>query len=368
MAYTIATHNGTSAHRAHNIRAERVVEKQEHIDRNGKFEIWHDESPREAYERIFGEYVKEYNENQKRPERRIDDYYKDICNDKKRNAVYEMIISVGNKENSLAEDNCRQILHEFVYGNEDIGMKSWSERNPNLELIGAYYHADEQGVPHVHIDYVPIAHGYKRGMWAQNGLDKALREMGYEHHGNHATPQIQWEKNENRQLENLCQWHGVEVEHPMADKGVQHVHTELYKAKAEYNKVIDNYKAQIENLENTLQDLQFGYENMERAFDSMNQSVFDRMDELEVLDKDIQAGNDELQEIQSRLKGVHELKDMVDGLLRDYDELMPKVKEKLQAQENALDRMKNFDWNYYMAKWQQELEQERKHPSHDRER
>ena len=43
----------------------------------------------------------------------------------------------------------------------------WKERNPRLELIGAYYHADEDGVPHVHIDYIPVATGYVNGMSTQ---------------------------------------------------------------------------------------------------------------------------------------------------------------------------------------------------------
>lgn len=48
----------------------------------------------------------------------------------------------------------KKILKDYV--------QDWKRRNPNLEMIGAYYHNDEQGKqPHVHIDYVPVAHGYK---------------------------------------------------------------------------------------------------------------------------------------------------------------------------------------------------------------
>ena len=77
-----------------------------------------------------------------------------------------------------------------VYGQDcpkDLGkvikqqfVQEWQERNPNLALIGAYYHADEQGEPHVHLDYVPVAHGYTKGMDTQAGLVKAFGEMGFE--------------------------------------------------------------------------------------------------------------------------------------------------------------------------------------------
>ena len=113
----------------------------------------------------------------------------------------------------------REILKEFVDG--------WSERNPNLELIGAYYHADEEGVPHVHCDYVPVAHGYKRGMETQTGLVKALGEMGFEKKGK-ATAQIQWQARENKHLEELCLERGIDVLHPERD-AKQHLDTREYK-------------------------------------------------------------------------------------------------------------------------------------------
>lgn len=96
-------------------------------------------------------------------------------------------------------------MKEFVQG--------WKERNPNLELIGAYYHADEQGSPHVHLDYIPVAHGYTRGMETQTGLVRALGEIGYQKVGKE-TAQIQWERSENAELERICRAHGISVEHP----------------------------------------------------------------------------------------------------------------------------------------------------------
>ena len=219
MNVTISTHNGSQAHRAHNIRSEKVVAKEPHIDPAGHFEIWHDEEPRDAYKRIFGKYVEEYNERQQREDRKIKDYYRKICKDKKKNAVYEMIIGVYPKNEEINRDMQKDILKEFV--------ESWQERNPNLELIGAYYHADEQGEPHVHIDYIPVAHGYTRGMRVQNGLDKALRGMGFEKKGRE-TPQIAWQRRENKALEDICIGFGLNVVHPREHR--KHLDTATYKA------------------------------------------------------------------------------------------------------------------------------------------
>lgn len=235
MKVTIATHNGSAVARDHNIRNERVVSKETHIDPNGVYEIWHDEKVRDAYKRIFGGAVQDYNERQERTDRKIKNYYKTVCDDKKKHPVYEMIIGIyGKDENGVQlcpEEQGRAIMKDFVDG--------WKDRNPNLELIGAYYHADEQGEPHVHIDYVPVAHGYKKGMNTQNGLVKAFGEMGIEKQGK-ATAQMQWEKRENDHLDMLCRARGLEVGHPKEQDRV-HIDTELYKAKAQLNGAIDNY-------------------------------------------------------------------------------------------------------------------------------
>ena len=113
-------------------------------------------------------------------------------------------------------------------------VDEWSTMNPNLELIGAYYHADEQGEPHVHLDYIPVAEGYTRGLKTQNGLVKALEQQGFEKDGKR-TAQIQWEARENKRLEQICNKHGLTVDHPR--NGLEHVEKELYIKKQELSAV-----------------------------------------------------------------------------------------------------------------------------------
>lgn len=226
MAVTIATHNGSSVSREHNIRNRRVTNPQEHIDPDGYYEIWRDEKVRDAYHRIFGQALKEYNARQTRDDRKIKNYYTHVKKNDKKHTVYEMIIGIyGRDENGqyiCPTDTGKEIMRKFVDG--------WEKRNPNLERIGAYYHIDEQGDPHVHIDYIPVAHGYTRGLKTQNGLVKALGEMGFQKRGK-ATAQIQWEARENKYLDTLCRQYGLEVIHPEVGKSVQHLHTETFKAK-----------------------------------------------------------------------------------------------------------------------------------------
>lgn len=223
MPVTISTHNGTAVAREHNIRNKKVISKENHIDPNGIHETWIDEPIRQAYERLFGESVQNYNNKQKRADRKISSYYNTICKDKKKHPVYEMIIGVYGKSEDgspiCSAEQGKAIMQKFV--------EDWSRRNPNLELIGAYYHADEDGEPHVHLDYVPVAHGYIKGMETQTGLVKALGEQGFEKNGR-ATAQIQWEKRENDYLTSLCEDVGLTVIHPQIE-GRKHIETQTFK-------------------------------------------------------------------------------------------------------------------------------------------
>lgn len=236
MGVTISTHNGSAVARQHNLRNEKIASKEEHINMQGEHEVWHDERPQDAYERLFGQAVKDYNAKQQRADRRITSYYKDVCKDDKRHPVYEMIIGVYGKDKDgfplCSPQMGKEIMREFV--------DTWSERNPNLELIGAYYHNDEQGEPHVHIDYVPVAHGYTRGLETQNGLVKALGEQGFTM-SKGRTAQIQWEQRENQKLDELCRSRGLEVEHPQIE-GREHLATQAYKAEQTIKELAEQTK------------------------------------------------------------------------------------------------------------------------------
>lgn len=245
MGVTISTHNGSAVSREHNVRNPKVVSKEPHIDMNGTHEVWIDEPVRKAYDRLFGEAVKAYNAKQARPERRIKSYYNDICKDSKKHPVYEMIIGIyGKDENGspiCSSEQGKEIMRQFV--------ENWKERNPNLELIGAYFHADEPGAePHVHLDYIPVAHGYTRGIETQTGLVKALGEQGFEKMGK-ATAQIQWEKRENDFLTSLCEAVGLTVDHPQIE-GRKHINTQEMKLQ----KQVDELTDKCEKLSKTLSD------------------------------------------------------------------------------------------------------------------
>lgn len=221
---TISTHNGSQISRKHNIRDKSVVSKEKHIDPNGWHEIWLDIPPKKAYKEVFEKAVIEYNNKQKRNDRKITDYYQKIRQDKKKHLLYEMICGV--YEDNITSELSHEILYEYA--------KNFQERHPNLKVTGIYFHADEEGkAPHIHIDYFPVAE-MKKGMALHNSLVKALEQEGFmsgKKYNN--TAQIKFEHSENAILENICNKYGFEVEHPQVNMKVEHLDTAVYKKKKE---------------------------------------------------------------------------------------------------------------------------------------
>ncbi len=231
MAQTVSVHNGNSGKVAqeHNARDAEYLKyhvNQEGVIPGGYYKIIVHEPEADAINRIFSDALEEYNAKKradvKHPGREIPDYYEHIKSQldesKKRKSVkgnkggfemmqpcYETILQIGNIEtvNSHADDNFDQerldplLAEEMILeavertkanflipavdkdGNpildENGNQKQWC----CIEIIGLYIHDDEvlKGI-HAHVDYVPVAHNYKRGLSMQPGLTKALEEMG----------------------------------------------------------------------------------------------------------------------------------------------------------------------------------------------
>lgn len=168
-----------------------------------------DKDIRQAYQEIFGEALEQYNGKQKRADRKIEDYYDHIQKSKNgEKPFYEDVVQWGKKEDFESPENrqrAKEALLQYA--------KTFEERNPNLKLIGAYLHMDEAS-PHLHIDYVPVAEGYSRGLAKRNSLDKAMKAMGYvpenESRKNNATKL--WKESERAVFGEICRGLGLEVE------------------------------------------------------------------------------------------------------------------------------------------------------------
>ena len=237
---TITFHLGTTLSQSHNVRDPKVTSKEPHIDPHGQHETLIHEDVECAYKRLFDEALSEYNEKQKKPCRRIFDYYEHIKNSKEHHAVYEAIIGLYGKDeygkeaiNAIERTECTRMLKEY--------LKQFQAQNPQLHVIGAYIHADEEGkYPHMHLDFIPVANGQKNGLSRKVSLKGALQQQFKSTNFKFsATAQETWCDIQRKNLQELAQAQGHHVLTGVSG-GRKHVHTKLYKSE------INNVKKQVD--------------------------------------------------------------------------------------------------------------------------
>ncbi len=111
-----------------------------------------------VYHQEFDEVVKEYNEKQKRAERKIDDYFEHVANLEQDMAV-EIIFQCGDKDFWNEHDDVKDKMY-YVYS---FLIKKLEELLPEFKIANAVIHFDEAS-PHVHVVGVPVWEGAKRGL------------------------------------------------------------------------------------------------------------------------------------------------------------------------------------------------------------
>lgn len=353
----------------HNRREENYTGK--NVDRNGIHEQWFRKEIEDLYSEIFSDSIERYNAKQKRADRKIkdsneyldkirnewDEYYKkgiwengefvrpfndydDALNhlnfNKGRNprsAYYESIVQIGNQENQPDFETSKAILKEY--------LDTFQERNPNLRLLECHFHGDE-ATPHIHLDFVPVATGYKQGLDVQNGFDKALmQQMGIERSGTKLkTPSLQWYEQEQEALAEIALKYGIEIssEKVLEPGRKEHESVKAYKARQEATQELDDEREFLKNRRS-------GLNNKEKALSEREKALNDRESSVGARERALKLREDEL------ARGVSQrLSEAQRELEREKQE-----KERLE-QENARKRAENAKLDVIGLEKRDELE------------
>lgn len=113
-----------------------------------------------------------------------------------------MIIQIGDKDDFVNSENrkvANTILEEWFH--------DFEKRNPNLKVYNAVIHNDEAS-PHMHLNFVPVASGYKRGLEKQVAFDRAIIQQ--DETLNKTRPFDDWREKEVKLLEEKLLEHGIE--------------------------------------------------------------------------------------------------------------------------------------------------------------
>lgn len=286
---------------------------------------------KQAYDELFGEALAAYNAKQRRADRKIASYYEHVKGLKTGEKLfYEDVVQWGSKDdftNEKTRQTAKKCLIEYVNGFE--------KRNPNIKLIGAYIHMDEAS-PHLHLDYIPVATGYKRGLSVRNSFSRALHEMGFEQdpETRKDNAAVQWKKHERAVFGDICAAHGLEVEEERAARGSLSVD--------EYKAVKDQMIGDIEQEVEPLRELKTDIDEIDITGKTIMPGVVavkkKDLDAVKEQAKAYTVNRDEIGTLRERVAAVSHREQCVEQREQELDQKNAVIREKAQYLLEAYDR------------------------------
>lgn len=298
----------------------------------------------EAYQEVFGEAVEAYNARQKRKDRKIDDYYLHVYHSKTLDLQREMIIGLGNKQDwdelgyekkKEAGQLIKEVIEDFIKDKKD-----------HIHVYNAVIHLDEAGAPHAHINFIPLAHGYKNGLETQPSWTKSLAQMGYP--GKGRKPFMAFRETEVERIGRIAKKYGIERKlgetNDIAD-------VRMYKKVKELEKQAKAKEAEIEGLEQdySQKDRELKRQAQEQAqvLDEFNKDlenkVRDKEVELELLDSELaekqaeaQGAGESAQRARQEAQQAQQAKEQAQNEAQNLRADIERLKAEKKAKEDAI--------------------------------
>ena len=301
------------------------------------------EDIKQAYHKLFDKALKEYNAKQKRKDRQIKSYYDKISRSKQEKLFYEVIVQIGNKDDtgvgSYSAEVATWVLKDYV--------KKFQFRNPQLYVIGAYIHLDEE-TPHLHLNFIPWVSGCKRGLETKTSLKAALATRGFVSEGKGNTEWKQWAEAEKEDIALIMRRYGIDWKKKNTHN--QHLSVLDYK-KQERVKEVADLEEKLEGAQVVLQLKEERIESLEKEIEDKHVSIRKEQSEAQKMLNDTKAETRKLQleTTDLRIKNSELRLEYYDNL----DQLADKQKE-IEAVQKEADK-----WMMIMdtAKWQTEQAQ-----------
>lgn len=130
-------------------------------------QVYHDE---------FDEALKEFNQKQKRDDRKIKDYLKHVSDSKSNDVAAEIIIQIGDQD--FWKDRSMEFKKSMIPCFQEQ-LDRLRKLCPDFKIASAIVHLDEKS-PHMHVVGVPVAEGYKRGLSKRCSKTKVFTQKSLE--------------------------------------------------------------------------------------------------------------------------------------------------------------------------------------------
>ena len=301
------------------------------------------EDIKQVYHKLFDKALDEYNAKQKRKDRQINSYYEKISRSKREKLFYEVIVQIGNKDDtgvgSSAAEVATWVLKDYV--------KMFQLRNPQLYVIGAYIHLDEE-TPHLHLNFVPWVSGCKRGLETKTSLKAALATRGFASEGKGNAEWKQWAEAEKDDIALIMCRYGVDWK----KKNMHNPHLSVldYK-KQERVKEVAALEEELEGAQVVLELKEERIESLEKEIENKRVSIRKEQSEAQKMLDDTKTETQKLQSEETDLR-------LMNSELRlEYSENVDKLTDKQKEIEAAQKEADKWMMMSDTAKWQTEQAQ-----------
>ena len=303
--------------------------------------------------KIFDIFVDEYNSKQTRNDRKISNYYNHVKKSKSLDLQREFIITIGKKEDydnldanakSIVADFLKNYVHDFI------------KRNTCFYVYNAVIHLDEIGAPHAHINIIPLATGYKKGIAVQPSFRKALENQGFKVNGrkqlsefrNHEIKILEQELKQinierkrvgTTNIKNIQEYKEVMKKIDKEKENLAHFEnlTEIRRSEAfQLENGINILERKKDILEDELSVLQ---EKLELKYTSLNRNtriLNSLKDELNNLDENIKIRRSEMFQLENGINILERKKDILEDELSTLQDELKTTQRKIDNYDNDI--------------------------------
>ena len=323
---------------------------------------------KQVYLDEFEEARLEYNNNQTREDRKIEDYFKKVCNSQN-DIACEIIIELGDMGFWNDKDKEYRFKMVDVY-NEQI--KDLIKIVPDFKIANATIHFDEVS-PHMHIVGVPVAQNCTRGMKKQVGKSKlftktslteiqdkmrnaCIKSFNNFYDMDFKLKEKQKGRNQDINVNEMGNYREIKKKLKQKEQKLEKANTQtktLDNTSNDVNKILDNLKPTLMNKNNMVisnEDVQ-KLKNYTRDVKDITKTVRS-VNDLNLAIKDFEHSSFEVAQENRSLKYEIELKDNKIGDLKKELSAKDKIISKLQTEKEKikqeLQKFKGF-WHSIMS-------------------
>ena len=316
----------------------------------------------------------EYNANQTRTDRKINNYFEKICNSQN-DIACEIIIELGDMDFWQDKDNEYRYKMTDVY-NEQV--QELSKLLPDFKIANATIHYDETS-PHMHVIGVPVIDNCKRGMKKQVGKSQIFTKDSLK---------IIQDKMRGACIKSYNKFYGVDSRLKTKQKGRnQDINVNEMGNYREMKKKLEQEKQKLENankktkkLDNTSKDVVKILDNLKSPLLDKNNKLISNenieniknyienvtditqtvrsVNDLNIAIKDFEHSAFEIEQENHSLKYQIELKDDEIGNLKSElstkDKIINKLKEEKEGLKSQIQKFKGF-WHSIMSHFHKKI-------------